>query len=248
MEKTSYDPGTPSWVDVGVSDVEQAARFYGALFGWQVDPGPEEAGGYRMAMLKGHPVAGLGPATDPGPPFWSTYLSVADADATRDEVVKAGGTVLVEPTETMDFGRFAVYTDPVGAQFSTWQPMRHTGSGLVNEPGAMAWHELHTARIEPAVAFYRQVFGWGRDDTAMPDDYVVFTLPAGMIAGLMPVEGDASRWVVYFLVEETDAAAARVTELGGSVLEGPADSPGGRYALVADPEGARFAVVQPMGG
>ena len=247
MDKSSYEPGTPSWVDLGAPDVERAARFYGELFGWTAEPGPEEAGGYRICLLDGRPVAGLGPAQSPGAPFWSTYLSVADAGATRDRVAGAGGSVLVEPTDTFGLGRFAVFADPAGAQVSVWQPMLHAGAGVVNEPGAMCWHELLTGTPEPAIAFYRSVFDWGRDDAMMPGDYVVLTVGTTPVAGVFPqADGGPSRWLVTFLVAGTDAAAARVEELGGSVTGAPADSPGGRYAIVADPDGAVFGIVQPM--
>lgn len=250
MEKTSYEPGTPSWVDLGAPDVERSALFYGELFGWTADPGPEEAGGYRMCLLDGRPVAGLGPAQSPGTPFWSTYFSVADADETRDRVVKAGGTVLVEPTETMGFGRFAVFLDPVGAQVSVWQPMLHAGAGRVNEPGAMCWHELDTPRPEAAEAFYRSVFDWGLGESPMPGGYVVFDLGRGPVAGLLPIPDpeEPSRWLVHFLVADADETAAEVVALGGSVATVPTDSPAGRYAIVADPDGAVFCVVEGTDG
>jgi predicted enzyme related to lactoylglutathione lyase len=254
MEKTSYDPGTPSWVDLGVPDVEAAAQFYGELFGWASDPGPEEAGGYRMCLLDGRPVAGLGLAQSPGTPFWSMYISVADADETRDRVLKAGGTVLVEPMETLGFGRFAVFTDPVGAQLSVWQPMLHPGAGRVNEPGTMCWHELLTEQPEAAAEFYGSVFGWGRGEGMIPGAPAVFTLGDGPVAGLFPqdppdaTDAAPARWLVYFLVADTEEASARVVELGGNVTTVATDSPAGRYAIVADPDGAIFGIVEPVEG
>jgi predicted enzyme related to lactoylglutathione lyase len=243
MEKTSYDPGTPTWVDLGSPGVERAAQFYGELFGWTADPGPEEAAGYRMCLLDGAPVAGLGPAQSPGTPFWSMYVSVADADETRDRVVKAGGNVLVEPTETTGLGRFAVFTDPVGAQVSVWQPMLHHGSGRVDEPGTMAWHELLTDSPDEAAAFYGSVFGWEQEETG-------FTLGGVGVAGLFaaPEEGAPSRWLVHFAVADPEASAAQVIALGGNVNTLPTDDPAGRYAIVADPDGAVFGLVASQEG
>jgi uncharacterized protein len=83
MEVTSYAPGTPSWVDLGTPDGAAGAAFYSGLFGWEINEGPPEAGGYRMCMFNGHAVAGMGPQMNPDmPPFWTTYVSVADADET----------------------------------------------------------------------------------------------------------------------------------------------------------------------
>jgi predicted enzyme related to lactoylglutathione lyase len=247
MEKTSYHPGTPSWVDLGAPDVDAAARFYGELFGWQTETGPDEAEGYRMATLNGHPVAGIGPAQSPGTPFWSVYVSVADAEETRDLVLKAGGTVLVEPAETSGFGRFAVFADPTGAQISVWQPLQFAGSGLLNEPGTMYWHELTTRDADSAVAFYRNVFGWQADRS---DRYVMFRQGDTPVAGLLPMDSsfgeDAGpQWVVYFQVGDADAAVAKVGELGGSVAMPATDVPQGRFAIVNDPDGAVFAILAP---
>ena len=78
------------------------------------------------------------------PPAWTTYVSVEDADASIDKVKAAGGTVFVEPMDVLDVGRMAVFADPTGAAAAVWQPRRHIGAGLVNEPGALAWNELTT--------------------------------------------------------------------------------------------------------
>ena len=75
--------------------MEVAAAFYGALFGWESPPLPPEAGGYRLALLDGKVIGGIGPLQSEGqPPAWTTYVSVADADATAVAVGRAGGTVL----------------------------------------------------------------------------------------------------------------------------------------------------------
>ena len=101
------------------------------------------------------------------PPAWTTYVSVEDADESIAKVKAAGGTVFVEPMDVLDVGRMAVFADPTGAAAAVWQPRRHIGAGLVNEPGALAWNELTTRDTAAAKAFYGEVFGWeaetGRD-------------------------------------------------------------------------------------
>ena len=89
VAKSSYEPGTPSWVDLGSPDPTVSASFYGALFGWDVVAGPPEAGGYRMALLRGAAVAGISPQFAPGPAAWTTYVSVADADAAGSGVPRS---------------------------------------------------------------------------------------------------------------------------------------------------------------
>src|ERR1700704_3684104 len=104
-ERTSYAPGTPSWVDLGSPDLDASVDFYSGLFGWEVPPSEnvEQTGGYRRAMKDGADVAGMMPLMQEGqPPAWSNYVSVEDADATVAAVKEAGGTVFAEPLDVMD--------------------------------------------------------------------------------------------------------------------------------------------------
>jgi predicted enzyme related to lactoylglutathione lyase len=247
MERDEYAPGMPSWVDLGSPDIDGAADFYRGLFGWEAtEPGPvEETGGYRMFEYKGRPVAGLGPQVNPGPPYWATYVTVADADDAVARVKQAGGTVFLEPMDVLDVGRMAVFADPTGAVIAIWQPRAHPGAGLVNEPNTMCWNELSTRDVPGATAFYEQVFGW----TAVPQGpYNEWQLDGTTVGGMMqtpdmvPAEVPA-HWLVYFAVEDTDAAVARGQELGGSVIVPPMDIQPGRFATLTDPTGAMFAVI-----
>ena len=145
MQMTSYQHGVPSWVDLGTPDVAAAAAFYGALFGWQSDEGPPEVGGYRICMLRGHPVVGLGPQMGPdgpadGPSYWTTYINVDNVHAITARVPSLGGQVVVPPMQVMDAGTMAVLCDPMGAMFSIWQAGDHIGAELVNEPGTLGWN------------------------------------------------------------------------------------------------------------
>ncbi len=251
MEVTSYAPGTPSWVDLGTPDPQAAAAFYSALFGWEISEGPPEAGGYRMCMLRGLPVAGLGPQMNAEmPPFWTTYVSVADADETTAAAAAAGGQVIVPPMDVLDVGRMAIFADTVGAVISVWQPRAHIGAGIVNEPGSICWNELATRDPGAAISFYDAVFGWVAHGTDMGDFvYTEFQVHDRPVAGMMPMGPQfpaevPSHWAVYFAVADADASVARVTELGGSVHVPPMDIPMvGRFALCQDPQGAMFHVL-----
>jgi hypothetical protein len=250
MERSAYAPGTPNWVDLGVDDLDAAAAFYGELFGWAcTEAGPaEETGGYRMFLLRDVPVAGLGPKQNSGPPYWTTYVSVADADATVALAREAGAMVILEPMDVLDAGRMAVFADPTGAVLSIWQPGVHPGAALVTEPNTLCWNELSTRDTAAAAAFYERVFGWGTHTSDGPMAYTEWMLGDEYVGGMMQmppmVPADVpAYWLVYFAVEDTEASVATVERLGGTLVTGPMDTPAGRFAVLTDPQGAMFAVI-----
>lgn len=253
-ERTSYAPGTPSWVDLGTPDVDAAAEFYGALFGWDVpeSENPEQTGGYRQAMRSDKPVGGIMPLMQEGQPTaWTTYVSVQDADATAAAVREAGGNVMAEPMDVMDLGRMAIFADPTGAVFGVWQPGTFSGAGLVNEPGAISWNELNTRDAEAAKAFYGAVFSWAFEDMEMDGAGSYTTIKAGEkpVGGMLDMaerevpDEVPAHWQVYFAVEDTDATIDRAKQRGGSVMVEPIDIPAGRFSILTDPHGASFAVI-----
>ncbi|HEY5155448.1 MAG TPA: VOC family protein [Acidimicrobiales bacterium] len=243
-ERTSYVPGTPSWVDLGSPDTTAAAAFYGALLGWTaaIDPRPE-AGGYGMFTLRGKNVAGLGPQQNlEMPPFWAVYVTVSDADATLAKMTAAGATVIAGPMDVFDAGRMAVVADPVGSFISIWQPDQHIGAELVNEPGTFGWNELATPDLEASRAFYAAAFGWERMDLSS-DGADLYGIDGAMVCGAHTAgEGEFPAWSVWFTVDDADASAAKVVELGGSVVHPPSDMSFGRGGVVADPHGAVFGI------
>lgn len=251
MQIDAYEPGTPCWVDLGSPDPTAAADFYSGLFGWRFAEPDPRAGGYRMAFLRARPVAGLGPQQRSDvAPYWTTYVSVSDADAVTKDVHNAGGQVLVEPMDVFDSGRMAVFADATGAPFSVWQPVDHIGAGLAAEPGAMAWNELHTRDAAAAKAFYPATLGWSAADREIGGvDYTEWQLGDRAIGGMLQMDDRwpadlGSHWMVYFAVEDTDDATTRVQELGGSVMVPPTDIPPGRFAVLQDPHGATFSVIR----
>ena len=249
MKVDKYEQGVPSWVDLGSPDPQASADFYAELFGWECPEGPPETGGYRVCNIGGLPVAGLGPAQSPGPPVWSSYVNVEDADAIAEKVAANGGTVIMAPMAVLDFGRMSVFTDPVGAVISTWEPGTHPGAVLVNEPGTFSWSELVTTDVDTSIPFYSAVFGWdavthGEGANAYTEWQVDGRSIAGMMLKppMMPAEVPP-HWGVYFAVADTDNAAERVAELGGTVVVPPTDIEPGRFAVVTDPTGAVFNII-----
>lgn len=251
-ERASYPPGTPSWVDLASPDLDASALFYGGLFGWEaVETGPlEETGGYRMFMHDGRHVAGLGPLqSDEGPPFWTTYVSVQDADAAVRRISEAGGRTLMEPLDVLRAGRMAVLADPAGAAFAVWQPAEHEGAAVVDEPGAPAWNELVTRDVDGSRRFYREAFGWvGEPQPLAHTTYTVWTLRGERVGGMLEMDDQWPAevppfWMVYFAVKDADAAAELTEDLGGRVSVAPMDLPVGRFAMLHGPHGEVFSVI-----
>lgn len=242
-ERTSYAPGTPSWVDIGVPDTAAAAQFYGALFGWAWEDGGPEAGGYGMFTLRGLNVAGVGPQQVPdAPPFWTVYMTVDSVDATTEAVTANGGSVVAPAMDVFDSGRMAVFQDPAGTFFSVWEPKAHIGASLVNEPGTFCWNELAATDIDAARAFYTAVFGWGCIEPA-GHPAGTFTVAGEVVCGSHTAgPGEFPAWSVWFAVADTDASAQQVVELGGSVMMPPNDMSFGRGAVVSDPAGGVFGL------
>ena len=122
---------------------------------------------------------------------------------------------------------------------------------MVNQLGHFAWYELLTTDVAAAAAFYGEVVGWGvQDASAKGQAYALFTAGSAPTGGLMelPEEGRrlgaTPRWVGYVAVEDMDAAAARISRLGGAILVPPTDSNIGRISLLADPQKATFALIE----
>jgi predicted enzyme related to lactoylglutathione lyase len=157
---------------------------------------------------------------------------------------------MAEPFDVMDVGRMFVAADPGGAVFGVWQARTHTGVGRANEPGSLTWNENMSRNFEGNKAFYHEVFGYDYTDIGGDGmQYATLDLAGGQvggIGGLGPEQpaGRPASWVSYFAVADADAAVAKATELGGSVIAPPFDTPYGRMAALADDQGAAFAVMQ----
>jgi predicted enzyme related to lactoylglutathione lyase len=274
--RDGYIPGVPCWVDTSQPEPEKAVDFYRELFGWEFEdvmpPGSE--GEYYIARLHGGDVAAVGSIRQSAPRVatWNTYVWVDSVDDTAAKVRDAGGTVMVEPMDVMDFGRMGVFIDPEGAAFVVWQAYQHKGAQVVNEAGALNFNGLHTRDVDGARSFYGAVFGWelltldgGAQMWALPGygDHLEIDnpdlrkqmaeaeAPSGfedVVASINPIAADDADtrpgWSITMGVDDTHATAARAAELGGRVIVPPLDVPWSRMTVIADPQGATFIASQ----
>jgi predicted enzyme related to lactoylglutathione lyase len=185
------------------------------------------------------------------PPYWGTYFTVDDVDAACEVAATLGGQVIAEPFDVDVNGRMAVVADPGGAYFNLWQPLKHIGAELVNEPGTIIWNELLTDDAEKIAQFYAALFEVDLEDMEGMAGYKLLHVGDKNVAGIMnkPAEmKDApSHWGLYFAVADTDKSAEKVKSLGGDVMFPPFDTPMGRVAVIKDPQGAMFQIISYSG-
>lgn len=242
-EMTAYAPGTPCWVDVSTPDLEKAKAFYCGLFGWDATTDPE-MGHYTRFTLGGKDVAGAMPTMAADQPIvWSTYIATDNADATARKASENGGQVVVPPMDVADLGRMAVFIDPTGAFFGVWQPGTFIGAGRVNEPGSLVWNSLETRNVDAAKSFYTKIFPW-TSEGGTQWTWNLDGRPVGGGIALDDARDMPPHWLVCFAVADSDAAVTKAHELGGTVIEPGMETPFGRVAVIADPQGAVFATIQ----
>jgi predicted enzyme related to lactoylglutathione lyase len=251
VSTTETSVGKFVWHEQVSSDPQQAQDFYTRLFGWDA-----ARGDYSIFQLRGRDVAGIG-ARAGLPPAWTTYVWVDDVDETVAKAREAGGNVVMKPFDALDGGRIALLSDPTGGVIAAWQVGDSTGAQIVNEPGAWSMSFLHTRDLDAARAFYAAVFGWTYESFAS----MTMACVPGYIGGVpeQPVSRETAavltdmtglpddvppHWRVDFWVVDLDAALARATELGGSVVSPPTETPGFRSGVIADPQGAVMTLSQ----
>jgi len=261
--RTSYPPGVFNWVELATTDPEAAKRFYGELFGWSADDVavPEAYGGgvYTVLRLAGDEVAGLQAQPEAQreagvQPHWLSCVAVTDADATAARVAELGGTVLTA-YDVMTRARMAILADPSGAFFGAWQAGDRFGAARVNDPGCLTNNELSTDDVDRASDFYGSLFGWRIEEVDTQGGPRYWSIRhegaagGGLNGGTRELAPDGSggppHWMPYFTVVSVDTAVETATAAGGTVLAPPMSiGPTARIAVLADPQGAVFAIFQ----
>jgi hypothetical protein len=243
----------PIWTDLSTSDPEGARKFYSAIFGWKVEVNPDpQYGGYALAKAGGKDVAGIGPKQmDEAPTAWTVYIGTPDAAETAKKAEAAGGKIIAPVMEVGDQGHMAIIQDPSGAYLGLWQAGKMQGVQSTGS-NAMGWAELNARGFDKAEPFYKKLFGWGEKKTPAVNEnpeYTEFQLHGDSVAGgqemnPMVPEQVSSYWMVYFNVDNVDKAFDKVIEHGGKEMLSPMDMPGGRFAIVSDPQGAAFGILK----
>jgi uncharacterized protein len=252
---TEHHPGKVIWADLVTPDIAAAKHFYGELFGWTFKDVHTGASDYSVALLDGNPVGGLFQrGMRPGEqrqPAWLTFISVADVAATGRNIVAHGGKLLAPMRSYPDRGRQAVFADPQGAVFAVLQSSSGDPEDVLAAPGEWIWSSVLARDPDADAAFYQNVFGYevfeipGDDGSTnlllSTDDYARASLNA------LPTDAAKRHphWLNFVRVTSATDTAARAEALGGRVLVKPfTDRHGGLVAVVADPAGAPFGLLE----
>jgi len=249
-----------AWYALMTTDPKAAQAFYTNLLGWGLqdfNAGANEP--YVMWTRSNQPFGGVMRLPEEArkmgaPPHWLAYVDVSNVDATVEQAKKLGAKVYVAPTDIPGGGRFAVLADPQGAVFgvvSSAQPAPEPAEPATPQVGEFSWHELMTTNQSAALDFYRTLFGWEKGEAADMGPmgiYQMFGRRGRSLGGMFTKPPDMPappHWMLYIRVPDVDKAAERVKALGGKILHGPTDVPGGdRIVQCADPQSAAFALHQ----
>ncbi len=252
-----HAPGAFCYVELSTTDQNAAKSFYTSLFGWSINEFPMGPGDiYTMFQVEGADAAAAytmraDERASGVPPHWNLYIATANVDASSTKAAELGGTVLAPPFDVMDQGRMSVSQDPTGAVFCLWQASKGIGIQIGGVSGTFCWADLSTSDPEKAKKFYESLFGWkigpGEKD---PSGYLHIQNGQDFIGGIPPAQYRDPRvpphWMIYFLVDDVDASAAKAKEMGAAMHLAPMSVENvGRMAIVADPQGASFAIFKP---
>lgn len=242
------------WHELMTTDTRAAAEFYTRIVGWTMQSWDQNPT-YQMFVAGGVPMAGLMTLPDDArqmgaPPGWLGYIGTPDVDATARLAVKLGGRVLKEAMQIPAVGRFVVLQDPHRGVFAAYTPEQDPVGDERATLGDFSWHELATTDPESAFAFYHELFGWEKTDAMDMGPgmgvYQMFGARGQTLGGIYRIPSGAPQppaWLAYALVTSSERVAGLVPKLGGQVINGPMDVPGGdQIVQITDPQGGMFAV------
>jgi len=236
------------WHEHVSTEPAKAQEFFKQLLGWDYEvfkPGEVD---YAMITSDGQMHGGFPQVPEGTPPHWVGNVQVESVDDTIAKAKSAGGSVIVEPMDIPEVGRYSVLRDPQGAVIVAFQPQSEGAMGQ----GVFVWDELGTNDVAGAERFYGDVFGWTTKD--MGADYGGYKIfhrdpdDETGVGGLManPDSSMPTAWHPYVAVDDVDSTLTKTKELGGSVVLEAMDVPAvGRIAVIQDPTGAVLGVIKP---
>ncbi len=242
------------WHELFTKDAQLATDFYMRLFDWQATEPEGEGELIRLQHADGGEVAGvvqLEPDQDL-PAQWVPAVAVQDLETSADRSEKLGADVPVQGDHLAPGEKLGLIRDPQGALVAPMQDGATDRAARDLPPGPVGgftWHELITPAAQEQEGFYARVFDWQLTERDMKDkgSYRMFTTRDRPVGGLVPAvrKDSPAFWLSYVQVDDAAKVLRRTELMGGTVHQGVLRLPDGkRYALLADPTGASFGVVE----
>ncbi len=240
------------WHELLTTDTKSAAEFYSKIVGWKKKPWSEDRS-YTLMLMGSSQMAGLMANPAPGaPPSWLTYIGTPSVDETVKQATSLGAKVHTPATDIPTIGRFAILEDPQGAVFAVFTPLpgQPAPPDAAASLGDFSWHELATTDWRASLTFYQRLFGW--DETSAMDmgpgmgTYQMFGWKGRTVGGVFnkPAQMPGPpTWLPYIRITDAKRIAQTIKRLGGQVINGPMEVPGGDWITQGvDLQGAMFAV------
>lgn len=245
--------GMPCWIELVTTDLDQAREFYAEVFGWRYESRQDSRSGeHTIALHDGFPVASLR-AADDGKSRWRLYLATADCEQAREQAEQHGAEVKIPESRVTGVGTKILLTGPSGAEFGLLKPEK-SWQFDVGLPGTLMWAELLTIKAQTADLFFQELFGYTAQQFGTENqlDYSVWYLGDESVLARVSMlrdyiaEGTRPHWLIYLGADPevgTDELVRNAVAANGRVRVDPYDATLGRVAVLRDPCGARFAVV-----
>ncbi len=241
------------WYELLTTAPDAAQDFYTKVVGWGTSVWDGAGQPYQMWTVGESAIGGLmqlpeEAAAHGAPPHWMTHIGSPDLDQSLKRLEQLGGSLLKDPMEVPEVGRFGIVADPHGAVFSIYTP-----AGEIPVPegfprvGDISWNELVSGNWKEAFDFYQGLFGWEKGpehDMGEMGVYQIYQRGGVPIGGMFDKPPDMPAcWIFYARVPDVKAKVDPIRSAGGAILNGPMEVPGGDWILqFSDPQGAVFAL------
>ena len=245
-------PGKFIWADLVTDDANAAMNFYGQVFNWNFKP----YGNYVIVGNDMHPMGGIIQKARPANnskarPRWFPYMSVSNVGEAEAKVKNSGGKVLQATTTFPKRGAQAIFADPEGAVFGVMKSNSGDPQDYLAGSGDWVWIQLLSRNARDAGEFYRKLGGYTVTENTQANrvnDYILVSkgYARATVRTLTSSHPDANpTWLLFVRVEDIAKTIERAKLYQGSVLIEPRpDLFDGKVAVLADPTGAIFGILQ----
>ena len=246
--------GSVCWLELATGEPERSMRFYETVLCWDYRRLRDSSGrDCALALLDGEPVAGVLPHPDPVRD-WTPYLATPDLPAATETVYQLCGRILATPHRVPGVGATVLADDPHGATLGLAQP-EPGWAFTAGVPGSLVWLEFITRHPRTTDRFYHRLFGYTQRQfgDGRTTDHMVYTTGGDSVLGRVRMDPGTPatvppRWIAHFAVHPGDGFSRtlhRARAAGARLRFRPYTSTLGRIAVLSDPAGTRFALIDP---